>query len=186
MQFPTTAQRDYLIAFDAVAVCITERPLSARLSRDPLRSRIALRNAFPDMTIKDVFWVQGMKDARRLLRSLPSEPLTAHAIEHALRHASEMLLIPITANDVAIHRANHAVRALDAALAQAQVRGDLAFFNQAYRQHRKQQSRGGNSVISYQLAFARLRRALARAAFDSPWPEAKMLREIIFGVDKVD
>lgn len=188
ISFPTTAQRDYLIAFDAVALCITERPLTARLSRDPLRSRIALRNVFPETTIKQVIWVQGMKDARRLLRSLPSGLLTTSAIEKAVRDASEALHIVITENDVAIRRAHFAVRALDAALAQAQARGDLAFFNQAYQKYRKHRSRGGKRVIPYRFAFSRLRRALARAAFaaDLSWPDAKTLRESIFGVDKLD
>jgi hypothetical protein len=188
IHYPTTSQRDYLIAFDAVAICITESPLSARITRDPLRSRIALRNAFPEMVIKQIIWVQGEKDARTLTRALPAHLASVEAIESEIRKLSETLHIAITDNKVAIQRAHHAVRALDAALAQAQARGDLAFFNQAYTNYRKHRSRGGRRVIPYRVAFSRLRRALARAAFtpEQSWPDPKSMRESVFGFDKLD
>jgi hypothetical protein len=103
--------RDYVRAFDLVSVC---RWRDGRLgvSRNPKGAEQA--------------WWCPAKDAGALVRA-------ANAGGRDVAAAAARLKTPLTDHAVVAQRNEAAVGQIDASLAAAQRRGDLAFFNQAYK-----------------------------------------------------
>jgi hypothetical protein len=156
MEFPTDAERDYLIAFDAMAVVITDNPFTVRLARDPRRMLSALRRGWPYVRIHEIVWTSPAKRARQLVGCMHT-PMTSAAAAIVMVEIAAELRIVLTPNKVAIARARAAVARLDALLTRAKNKGLLKFFNRAYQAHRL-----AGGTIPYGFAYARLRSALAR------------------------
>ena len=75
--------------------------------------------------------------------------------------AARELGVPATLHHVAMQRAASAVERIDAAMAQAQRCGSLAFFNAEYRRRRTAARAAGRGFITYGRARVRLRQAVA-------------------------
>jgi hypothetical protein len=78
--------------------------------------------------------------------------------------AAARLKIPLTDHATVAQRVGEAVGRIDAGLSEAQRRGDLAFFNSAYKARRQAAAAQGKGFMSYGLALRRLRQAVAGAA----------------------
>ena len=72
--------------------------------------------------------------------------------------------MPVAVHHVAIQRAGASVARIDATLAEAQRRGDLASFNQAYKARRAAAQARGCGFMPYAQALRRLRQAVAGVA----------------------
>jgi hypothetical protein len=172
MEFPTDAERDYLIAFDAVAIVITDNPFTVRITHDPKRVLAALRPGWPRVRIHEIVWTSPAKRARQLVGCMHTPVTSAGAAVVMVEIATE-LRIELTSNSVAVARARAGVARLDALLAKAKNAGLLKFFHRAYQAHRL-----AGGVVPYGFAYARLRRALARRIAkdqDIPWESRQLL-----------
>jgi hypothetical protein len=134
--------RDYVRAFDLVSVC---RWRDGRLgvSRNPKGAEQA--------------WWCPAKAAGALVRA-------ANANGRDVAAAAARLKTPLTDHAVVAQRVEAAVGQIDASLAAAQRRGDLAFFNQAYKARRTAAAAQGKGFMAYGLALRRLRQAVASVA----------------------
>jgi hypothetical protein len=74
----------------------------------------------------------------------------------------------LTEHDVVVERAQAAVAQLNAKLVAAQAKGDLQFFNRAYREYRLACKERGERAMVYGVALAKLRQLMAGAAAGSP------------------
>jgi hypothetical protein len=72
--------------------------------------------------------------------------------------------MPLTPHTTVAQRATEAVGQIDTCLNVARLRGDLAFFNSAYKVHRAAAAAKGRGFMSYGVALHRLRRAVANVA----------------------
>jgi hypothetical protein len=134
--------RDYVRAFDLVSVC---RWRDGRLgvSRNPKGAEQA--------------WWCPAKAAGALVRA-------ANANGKDVAAAAGRLKTPLTDHATVAQRVEAAVGQIDASLAAAQRRGDLAFFNQAYKARRTAAAAQGKGFMAYGLALRRLRQAVASVA----------------------
>jgi hypothetical protein len=72
--------------------------------------------------------------------------------------------VALTEHAIVLTRASAAIERIEAALGEAQRRGDLKFFNTEYKRRRAQAAAAGQSFMSYGEARARLHKAIAGAA----------------------
>jgi hypothetical protein len=134
--------RDYVRAFDLTCIALW-RDGRLGVSRNPKGAEAA--------------WWCPAKAAGELVRA-------ANAGGRDVAAAAARLKTPLTDHAVVAQRVEAAVGQIDASLAAAQRRGDLAFFNQAYKARRTAAAAQGHGFMSYGLALRRLRQAVAGAA----------------------
>lgn len=166
---PRGAERSYFILFGVAAVFIATgsagEPCLVAVSRDLGKSLTALQRKWPEMEITCAYWVRDRAFAQAI----------AAEVNHALPHLDETRLsargetaarllvksavehdISLTGHNAAMVRVRDAIEQVESRLSDANRRGDLAWFNTAYREFR-QRSRGTGIGMSYHTARARLR-----------------------------
>jgi hypothetical protein len=148
--------KDYIGGFGITSVCIY-RDNRLAVNRDPVGAVAA-------------WWVEA-ELAGGLIRQAQKNggdiPATA-----------QKLGVVLTPHDVVIARARGATSRIENALAQAQARGDLQFFNREFKRRREEAKRLGRGFISYSEAKDRLGKAIADAAAEGGAVTAKLLDSV--------
>jgi hypothetical protein len=135
------ATRGYLRAFDLRAVSVSCHG-QVRATVDPTGAAMA--------------WWCTAKQARRVA-------VEAQRNGGDIPAAGQTLQVPLTPHSAVVQRAAQAVARIEAGLTSAQGRGALAFFNAEFRRRRLAAAAAGKGFMSYDVALARLRQAIAGA-----------------------
>ena len=136
------AVADYVRAFDLAAIC-AYRDGRIGVSRNPAGAVAA-------------WWVEA-EQAGAVIRQARKDSSDIQAIARRLG-------VALTEHAIVLTRASAAIERIEAALREAQRRGDLKFFNAEYKRRRAQAAAAGKGFMSYGQARARLQRAIAGAA----------------------
>jgi len=157
--FPRNGEREYLAAIGIAAIVVMRdgERLEICASRDIEKTFRAMQGISPGaLCIVGVWWVRNRRIAEAVAKAARNDPgpwLDALIERESRRHGSGAV-----AHASAMDRMRIAGSQIDAAL-RANGRGELAWFNRAYRAYRM--ARDG-PAMSYQSARARLRRAVVR------------------------
>jgi hypothetical protein len=170
VDLPRGALREYLIASHVAAVAVAITPTGqCRVleTRDPGRTLFALRRQIHGLELACIYWVESIeaarliatevslsraKDERCLMEGPPS------ALVRAIEATAARMNISLTEHAVVMRRVRSAVHLVKTQIAEAHARGELRWFNRAYRDWRLEAKKIGR-VMSYAEAQARLRRA---------------------------
>lgn len=162
--FPRNGEREYIAAIDITAIVVMAgEGLEICGSRDIEKSFKAAQKSHPSpLQIRGVWWVRNRVVADAVLKSLAREigragGIAAAELEPVIQRLSQHHGSVAVAHALAMDRMRKAGAQIDAALEAANGRGELAWFNRAYRAYREA---GGR--LAYQAARARLRRAVVR------------------------
>jgi hypothetical protein len=136
---PSHSARDYVRAFDLTCIALW-RDGRLGVSRNP--------------TGADQAWWCPAKAAGALVRA-------AEANGKDVAQAAARLKTPLTDHATVAQRATEAVDRIDCTLNAARLRGDLVFFNGAYKARRQAAQAAGRGFMSYGVA---LRKAIASVA----------------------
>jgi hypothetical protein len=150
------ALRDYLAAFNVVALCVYA---DGRLgtSRNPRGAAAA-------------WWVESNK-AGPVLR-------VAKRDSGDIPAAAKALGVRLTEHSRVVARVSASVARIEAGMRWAQGTGTLGEFNRQYRQRRIEAARQGRRFMTYGQAKARLRKALVGVAAGEP---VAIVRELFGG-----
>jgi hypothetical protein len=140
------ALREYITAFNVVAVCVY-RDGRVGTTRDPPRDA-------------NIWWCNS-RDAGRLVRHV-------RETDGGILAGARELGVPITSHATVLERASAAVQRIREGLSWAQRTGTLAAFNDEFRRRRLQAKAAGHDFMSYAQARAKLQRALAAVAAGRP------------------
>ncbi len=151
---------DYVRALDLVAICVW-RDGRIGVSRDPSGADAA-------------YWCHA-RDAGKALRAAAGDA-------NVLVTAARFVGVGLTEHSVVLERIGGALSRIDAALKLAHQRGDLAFFNELYREHRMAARRCGHGFMPYSVARLRLRKALARVAASGGQLTRTLMAQVFDGV----
>ncbi|MCK1671076.1 hypothetical protein [Bradyrhizobium sp. 150] len=151
---PEKRERDYIAAIGIAAVFVTASGM-VRASRDLAASARTL-----EVVIIDAWWLETREAAELLARTVrrgrPTRGVEARGMVGA---EAARLGLQLTPHAVVLARAVVAARNVDRALRAANRRGDLAWFNRAFKARRQ-----GGDRTSFATAWGRLRQAVARRA----------------------
>lgn len=169
MQLPTGAEREYLDAIGIVAVYVAtiDHFCIVRSSRDLAASEQSLRQVWPEARIVSAWWVREKLQADRLVNEFRMNlihdliPCDAEQAREALLKSAELQGVKLTEHATVIKRASAAAARIRETLNVANGRGELAWFNRAYRAYRMQ-IQGRRKAMNYAAARARLCKAMAR------------------------
>jgi hypothetical protein len=152
------AVADYVRAFDLTAIC-AYRDGRVGVSRNPVGAAAA-------------WWVEAEQAGAviRLARKDGSD----------IQVVARRLGVAVTEHAIVLKRASAAIERIEAALREAQRRGDLKFFNSEYKRRRGAAVAAGQTLMSYGEARARLHKAVASAAA-SGGTMTRTLIESVFG-----
>lgn len=166
---PRGAERGYFIAFGVAAVYIATAPRGepcvVAVTRDLGKSLTALQRKWPDWDISCAYWVRDRARAQALAsevnRVLPHVDKVRLLVrgEDAARLIVKTAVergISLTGHNAAIARVRDAIAEIERRISDANGRGELAWFNAAYRQWRLR-AKGTGISMSYHAARARLR-----------------------------
>jgi hypothetical protein len=173
MILPTGADREYLdaIGISAVFIATVDHFCILRTSRDLAASEHGMRQVWPEATIVAAWWVREHAQADQLVKRIKSEWTLTHdlipgdvdQVRGVLLSAAAQQSLKLTEHATVIKRAAAAAVRIRETLNIANGRGELAWFNRAYRAYRLQvQGRECGRPINYAAARARLCRAMAR------------------------
>jgi hypothetical protein len=152
------AAADYIHAFNIAAICVY-RDGRIGVSQNPVGAAQA-------------WWVQAdeagavIREGRKNGGDIPA--------------AARKLGVALTEHSVVQARASTAVARIEAALREAQRRGDLQFFNAEYKRRRIEAVAAGRSFMSYGQARMRLHKTIATVAA-SGGTLTRTLIESVFG-----
>ena len=148
--------KDYLGAFGIAAV-VVYRDGRVGVSRDPAGAVAA-------------WWVEADQ----------AEGVVKQARKNGgdILAAARKLSVTLTAHDVVIARAKAATARVENALSEAQACGDLQFFNREYKRRRAEAQAAGNRFMSYGVARARLRKAIASMAAGGGTVTRELVRSV--------
>jgi hypothetical protein len=149
------AVRDYLRAFDLVAIGVTCDGQIIR-TRNPAGA--------------DAAWWCEARNASLVIR-----PARQHGRDIPL--AAQALGVALTEHSVVLARAKAALAKIEAGMAWAQRSGVLHEFNQEYRRRRLEAQARGEPFMTYGAARARLRRAMMKVAATGSVP-VTIVREV--------
>lgn len=182
LRLPRAAEREFIAAANIQAVYVAALPNGPSFvstSRDLYHSLIALRRRWNGIRIISAHWVEGKTEARLIWREvnagLPrgaSGLLVANA-KAAQRHVENVaarMNITLTDHADVLQRASAAVAFVENHIREAEAKGELRWFNQAYRTWRLAAKAEGRSM-TYAEARARLRRRMFREALSSEFVE---------------
>jgi hypothetical protein len=173
IRLPRAAEREFIAASNICAVYVAALPSGpsfVSISRDLLHSLIALRRRWSGVRIISAHWVEGKTEARLICRevnaSLPRGPsgllvATAKDAERRVQNVAARMNITLTHHADLLIRAKAAVDFIENHIAHAEAKGELRWFNQAYRAWRLAAKEEGRSM-TYAEARARLRRHMFR------------------------
>jgi hypothetical protein len=160
IQIPTGAEREYLIIFGVAAIYVATRdqpPCMVRVSRDLGRSLTAMRKRWPDTEIVTAFWVKDRATAKAVVAAVEGF-VSPEAARQEMEAVAANRHVALTNHDVTMGRVRAALQQIDDRIKEANKRGDLAWFNAAYRSWRLAAKKVGRGM-SYTEARARLRKA---------------------------
>jgi hypothetical protein len=178
LRLPRAAEREYIAAANVVAVYVAALPSGpsyVSTSRDLLHSLIALRRRWNGVRIVSAHWLEGKTEARLICRevneSLPRGAsgllvANAQAATRRVENAAARMGFVLTDHADVLLRARAAVAFVEDKIEQQQASGELAWFNQAYREWRLAAKAEGRSM-TYAEARARLRRHIFREVLSS-------------------
>ncbi|MBO4221989.1 hypothetical protein [Bradyrhizobium neotropicale] len=183
IDLPRGALREYLIASHVAAVAVAIVPTGqcrVVATRDPGRTLVALRREFHGIELASIFWVESPEMARLIAtevslprvkdeRGLMEGP--ASQLVRAIEATAARMNISLTEHAVVMRRVRSAVHLVKTKIAEAQARGELGWFNKAYREWRLEAKKVGR-VMSYAEAQARLRRAAVVRALSGDFTDA--------------
>ena len=148
----TKAAINYLIASGATAVQIVEiGRIVAFYTSTTIKPDAVAIHWLPHASARPVL---------KLARGRAGKTPDAEAAISALAMAAQELRVTLTPHDVAISRAVEAAAKLDRYFEAMRRSGQLAMFNQQYRQRRMEAVACGRGFMSWSAAMARLRAAL--------------------------
>ena len=173
IEFPRGAERAYLEDIGIAAVYIASgggfgNACAVGATRDLERSWLALREVWQCPDITGAWWVKSRAIAEEIVRAvarrLPNDGqglLDADVIraQAEIGRAAQSMGVTLTEHATVVKRAGVASLRIRDALNAANQCGELAWFNQAYRDHRRQQ---GGRAINYAAARAGLCHAMGR------------------------
>jgi hypothetical protein len=136
------AADDYVRVFDIVAIC-AYRDGRIGVSRNPAGAAAA-------------WWVEA-EQAGAVIRHARKDGSDIQAIARRLG-------VALTEHAIVLTRASAAIERIEAALREAQRRGDLQFFNAEYKRRRIAAAAAGQSFMSYGQARTRLHKTIATVA----------------------
>lgn len=182
MQLPTGADREYLdaIGIAAVYIATVDHFCIVRSSRDLAASEQSLRQVWPEARIVAAWWVRERKQADQLASEFAMNlthgliPCDADQARDELMKVAAREGVKLTEHATVIKRASAAANRIRETLNIANGRGELAWFNRAYRAYRLQ-VQGKGKPINYAAARARLCRAMARRLV--------LVQQVDFGAD---
>jgi hypothetical protein len=160
IQIPTGAEREYLIIFGVAAIYVATRdqpPCMVRVSRDLGRSLTAMRKRWPGTEIASAFWVRDRATAKAIVAAVEGF-VSPEAARQEIEAVAANRQVALTNHDVTMGRVRAALQQIDDRIKEANKRGDLAWFNAAFRSWRLIAKNFGRGM-SYAEARARLRRA---------------------------
>lgn len=174
LEFPRGAERAYLEDIGIAAVYIASgggfgNACAVGATRDLERSWMALRDVWQGPDITGAWWVKSREIAEQIVgavaKRLPNDGqglLDADVIraQAEIGRAAQTMGVTLTEHAIVVKRAGVASLRIRDALKEANQSGELAWFNQAYRDYRLQ--RQGGRAINYAAARARLCHAMAR------------------------
>jgi hypothetical protein len=169
VQLPRGAARGYLIAFEATAIYVATMPKGEPsligISSDLDRSITELRRRFGDVECGCALWIRDRKIAKAIVREakarLPRDEDGTLAVRgDTARNVIERIAadrqVKLTSHDAVLARVRDAVAEIESRIRSANRRGELDWFNHAYRAWRVEAKKCGRGM-SYETALARLR-----------------------------
>jgi hypothetical protein len=150
VELPGKRERDYIAAVGIAAVLVTSTGM-VRASRDLAASRRAL-----GVDITGAWWLKDVASADRLARAV-TRRIGEREVGAAVALEAARLGLTLTAHAVVMRRAAVAAGNVEDALRAANERGELAWFNSAFKARRLD-----GEAVPYRAAWARLRRAVVR------------------------
>ena len=160
VQIPVGAERGYLITFGVAAIYVAtrgEEPCIVGVSRDLGKTLDVMRTRWPDAEIVSAFWVRNRVTAKAIVAEVEGFK-SAEAARQEIEAVAANRQITLTSHDVTLARVRSALAEIEEGIAAANKRGDLAWFNAAYRSWRLAAKNVGRGM-SYTEARARLRKA---------------------------
>jgi hypothetical protein len=164
LQFPRKGEREYITTIDiaAVFIAVTDGGCMVRASRDLEASERTLREECPGFCMVAAWWVKDRETADQIAGMVRTRAPHLHRTELELRQriaaAAASQAVKLTEHATVMKRVVAAARRVEDALQAANGRGELAWFNRAYRDYRL----SGQRRLSYGEARGRLRRAMIR------------------------
>ena len=165
--FPTADERAYIKAYGIAAIYVAARPdgrAIVRCSRDLLLSAAAMyrRWASRHFHIVAAYWVEDLAEARRILALVGEDRGCLVSIEraqHRIIQSAVRLDIQITEHALVLDRASSAVFFVANKIQEFHDKGQLKWFNRAYRTWRLQ-ARAYGVTLTYGQALTCLRRRM--------------------------
>lgn len=173
-EIPSGADREYLIVFGVAAIYVGTiprgEPCVVGASRDLDKTYDAMQERWPWSEISCAFWVKDRDTAEAIANEvngvLPHDldgrlAVRAERARRMIEVVADEWKITLTNHYAAMARVQSAVRRVEETIGEANARGDLAWFNSAYRDWRVEAKKVGR-VMSYTEALARLRREVTK------------------------
>lgn len=169
---PDHHARDYLRAFGVAAIYVASepawRPTLVGVTRDVRATSEQVHRA--GFNLIAIYWLGERKLGERIIRVLAFDngiiDATADYVCTLIERTASKCKITLTPHDRTLARVEHATKHLNDSMNSANKRGDLQWFNRAYRQHRIEHP---NETVGYQQARSRLRHVMVeRIASDAP------------------
>lgn len=145
-------------------------PCIVGASRDLDKTYEAMRERWPWSKIACAFWVKDRDTAEAIANEvngvLPHDldgrlAVRAETARRQIEQIADSWKLNLTNHDAAMARVRSAVRRVEQMISEANGRGELAWFNTAYRDWRIEAKKVGR-VMSYAEALARLRREVTK------------------------
>ena len=164
LRLPRSAEREFIAAADIQAVYVAALPSGPSFvstSRDLHHSLIALRRRWPAIRIISAHWVEGKTEARLICRvvnaSLPRGAsgllvANAKAAQRCVENVAARMNITLTDHADVLHRASAAVAFVENHIREAEAKGELRWFNRAYRTWRLAAKAEGRLPMTYTKA----------------------------------
>jgi hypothetical protein len=150
--------RDYLSEFGLACIYVT-----------PDGRTGVTRNLAHVGAVAAAWWAKDAATAHAVVRALGEHaPASLETATAEILAAAKRIDAVLSEHDVVLARAQAALSQLDGKLAAAQSKGELQFFNRAYREYRLACQQRGERAMVYGVALAKLRGLLASAAAGTP------------------
>lgn len=162
LEIPHGAEREYLIVFGVTAIYVATAAESCivGVSRDLDKTLVGLRQKWPQSEITCAFWTRERKIAKAIIRELKQrQPCNPEIARQQIVEIAKDWLIGLTSHDAALARVRSGLQQVEVRIREANRRGDLKWFNSAYRAWRLEAKKSGQGM-SYTEALVRLRKAV--------------------------
>jgi hypothetical protein len=156
---PRGAEREYLIMIGVAAIYVAKLSNSSMLgvTRDLNLSRLELQRRHVGAEITDVCWVRDRDRADAVRYQVHAQMMPCS--HPSIVSAAAQLGIGITDHAKVMARVASVARLVEQRIDEASSKGDLGWFNAAFREWRMEAKAAGR-VMTYREARARLRRVM--------------------------